>query len=351
MLRNAGVIALVAIVSLAPVAHAQQATPSATRTPDPAQIALSTQDVSGWTATGGIRDETWDIGNLAGAPNVAGDAYTYDTDFTRDAADGHQLVLTTQATEASADAAQQQFRALQHDALGQTSVALPSGMGDQSVGWWETAGDQRSATAATLLANMILQVRVTGVLASDNLSDAQVAGWLSRMVDRANAAPDAAAFDWTQVMPDQPGPWRLILDSVAVGGDWQPQSGLELVAHDLGGQVQSVSASRDFTHTGVVRRTLTSAATVFNSATNAMAQMTGPGDAITAPALGDQSAEFKETDSNEANEAPTVTYTIDVRHGAIVSTTQETGVLYSLQSPAETEALATTADARVPAQS
>ena len=56
-----------------------------------------------------------------------------------------------------------------------------------------------------------------------------------------------------------------------------------------------------------------------------------------APVLGDRSVEFKATDPSDGSGPPTVTYTIDVLYGAVVLTTQETGVADSLTSSAEVE--------------
>jgi hypothetical protein len=342
VLRGGYILALILALTVAPAVHAQ----AAQRTPDPGLVALSPQDLDGWTQTDGIRDETWNLANAAAAPGGRGDMYSYETDYTQDLSDGRQLVLSSVAAETTVQDAQKQFQGLAHDALGQTPINLPA-LGDQSVGWWESAGDTRQASAAAELGNLLLEVHVTGVQSGDDVSDAQVAMWLSRMMDRAIAAPDAAPQDWTQVLPGQPRPWSLILDSASTGADWQQSSGLELVSHELGGETESLSASRDFTRNGsAIRRTLTSMATDYSSESTAIAQMTGPGTSIGGLTLGDQSAAFQSSDDGEGHDTPTVTYTVDVRHGPEVTTTQETGVRASLDSPSETEALAVAAEAR-----
>jgi hypothetical protein len=110
--------------------------------------------------------------------------------------------------------------------------------------------------------------------------------------------------------------------------------------------VQSVSAAREFSRGGGYRRTLRSVATVYDSTADASAQgMTAPGSPIDAPTLGDQATAFKATEAGDGD-APEVTYTVNVRHGPVVITTQETGVADSLDSPTEALALAQSADTR-----
>jgi hypothetical protein len=134
------------------------------------------------------------------------------------------------------------------------------------------------------------------------------------------------------------------LDGPHTGDTWQQQNGLDLTAHELGGQVQSVSASRIFSHTGLLRRTLVSTVTTYPSSDQASADgMNGPGETITPPQLGDQAAAF-EFSEPASNEAPVVVYTMLVRHGQIVTETQEQGIAWTLDSASETQALATTAD-------
>jgi hypothetical protein len=71
--------------------------------------------------------------------------------------------------------------------------------------------------------------------------------------------------------------------------------------------------------------------------------MNGPGQAIPGPQLGDQTAAFKLSEP-ASTEAPVVVYTFLVRHGALVTETQEQGIAWTLDSAQETQALAKTAD-------
>jgi hypothetical protein len=294
-----------------------------------------------------VRRESWDS---AITPNTPGDSYTFNTEFTRDSPDGGQL-LWTQAAEMSPDAIDAHIQALQHDALGQTPITLPA-LGDQALGWWESAGETRSGTVAARVANLSIEVHVAGVMQGD-VTDRQMMAWLSQMVERASAAPDLGTPDWSARLPGaaRTEPWLLLLDRGSMGGDWKQASGLQLESNELGGQVLSVTASRDFKLGAPYQRSLTSSATVYASADDAMLEgMGGPGTEISAPPLGDQATEFKTpVDSGGGREAPTVTYTVDIRRGAVVTTVQETGVVYSLDSSAETESFAAKADARAAA--
>jgi len=325
-------------LGLAPVALAQPAP----RTPDLAQVALGQADVAGWQQVDAVRDETWDL-NQAAAPASPSVAQWFQTRFARQLADGTQQTLTTRATQGRPDLASAYFRSLQHNALGQTSIALPS-LGDQTVGWWETIGATRTANAASQIGDVTLELHVNGVNAVADVSDDAVAAWLSRLVERANAAPNTVV-DWSQLMPDQPQPWQFVLDQTGVGGDWDQQTGLELTGHlTSGGQVDRVSAAREFDRTGAYKRSLTSVASVYASAAAARGEaMTADGSALAAPSLGDAAAVFKSTEGN-GPDAPEVTFVVDVRRGNLVQSTRETGVSWSLDSPDETIGLATTAD-------
>ena len=64
-------IGLGLILTILPSAYAQ----AAVRTPDPSQVALSQQDLNGWTQTEAIRDEQWQLSNVSNAPNGPSDAY------------------------------------------------------------------------------------------------------------------------------------------------------------------------------------------------------------------------------------------------------------------------------------
>lgn len=321
-------IALVLCAAVAPAAHAQTAI-------DLSQIPLAAADLQGWSQTQALRDETWDVGASAEAPQAPSATATYQTTFTR----GDET-LSSHVTEASADVTAADFQQLQHNAVGQTPISLAH-IGDAAFGFWESAGSTRRASAAARVGNLIVDVQVSGVTADQPVGDDQIASWLSRMATQA-AAP-ITPFDWTQV----PKAWPLLMDQSTVGTDWAQDTGLELTADELGGQTQSVSAVRAFKRLGPeYQRTLTSIATVFPSADVASADgMGGPGSAIDAPSLGDQATAFK-ANVPGGRDAPTVTFTINVRHGAVVLTTQETGVTWSLTSPAEVETLAGLADMR-----
>jgi hypothetical protein len=323
-----------------PGAAAQTVTPAAA--PDPAQIVLAQAGLDGWAQSQAVRTETWGPTVASSAPNAASQMYAYETDFTRQLSDGTHESLMTRATEGPADLRSARFQAVQHDALGQTPIQVPGG----AVGFWEDAGDTRTAAAAAQAGNILVELRVSGVTTGQPVGDDQVASWLSTMLAQATNSPDAPPFDWSQALPGHTVPWPLVLDQASVGGDWDLGTGLQLSASSVGGNVQSVSAAREFSRSGAYKRTLQSIATVYNSSADAIALgMTAPGKPIDAPALGDQAAAFKATESGDGD-APEITYTIAVRHGPVVITTQETGVAYSLDSPDETVALATTADTR-----
>jgi hypothetical protein len=338
-------LAFFAVVSLllgvAPAVHAQPAA----RTPDLAQVALSQADVPGWQQVDALRDETWDQ-NQSAAPAAPSEAQWFQTRLVRQLSDGSQQTLTTRATQGRSDLAMAYFQSLQHSALGQTPIALPS-LGDQTLGWWETIGNTRTATAATELGNLTLELHVTGVNAVADVGDEQVAAWLSRLVDRASAAPNIVV-DWSQLLPDQPRPWQFVLDQSGVGDDWQPRAGLELAAHVMNGQVDRVTATREFERTAPYRRSVTSEASVYASAAAARDVLMTPdgSTALPAPSLGDAAAAFKSSAGSDGNDAPQVTYVVDVRRGNLVQSTRETGVAWSLDSSDEAMGMATTADAR-----
>src|SRR5262249_24576478 len=142
---------------------------------------------------------------------------------------GTAELLATRVSDARPDLAAARFQTLQHNALGQTPIALPVGA---SVGWWEAAGNTRTGNAAAQLGNVVVELRVTGVNPTAPVSDDDVAGWLSTMVSRVNAAPDVAPLDWNQLLAGQPTPWQFVLDATSVGGDWDPQTGLQLSSNE-----------------------------------------------------------------------------------------------------------------------
>jgi len=340
-------IALFSILLWTPgIARAQ----ASSRTPDPAALTLTAQDVPGWTQTQGVRHETWSLDNpgAATAPSSVGDEYDFESDFARDTPDGRHLVLTTMAIETSPNGVDAQFQGLQHSALGQTPIGLPP-LGDQSLGWWENQGDTRSATAAASIGAIVVQLRLTGVTPADQIIDETIGAWLSDMVQRTDTAPDVGSPNWTGLVPGgDVAPWLLVLDSGSVGSDWNQTSGLELWSNEMGVGVQSLSAARTFNRSAPFQRSVTSTVSAFSSPDSAMALgMSGPGSSVPAPTLGDQATEFKTVNSGGGRDAPTVTYTVNVRRGAVVTSVQETGVTYSLDSAAEAESLASAADARV----
>lgn len=77
--------------------------------------------------------------------------------------------------------------------------------------------------------------------------------------------------------------------------------------------------------------------------------MTSPGEQIDAPALGEAAVAFRQSEAG-GEEAPSVTYSVDVRRGSMVMSTQETGVAWSLDSPDEVFALAAALDAQAAQQ-
>jgi hypothetical protein len=328
-------LATLVVLAAAPAAQAQT-----DRSPDLAQVALGQPDVEGWQLIDAVRSETWDPTDAA-APSSQSDVHWYETRFERDLPDGTQQTLTTRATQGRPDLATAYFEALQHDALGQTQIAVPP-LGDQALGWWEAAANMRNATAAAQIGNVTVEIHVGRVTQAADVSDAAIIGWLSTLVARATGAADATQFDWTQALPGQPGAARFVLDPATVGADWEPQTGLVLSAHLAAGQIDRVSATREFTRTGVYVRSLDSSSTVYASASDA--DLSGDGTPLDLPTIGDASAAFRSVDASDANESPTVTYTFKVRRANVVMTTEESGVPYSLTTPDETAGLARLAD-------
>ena len=345
-MRARGILTAIglALAALAlPLSTTAVTSAQAARSPDPAQIAISQSDASGWNQTLAERDEIWATSDSA-APSSPSQVYAFQTVLSRPLADGTQEMLVTRVSEGLPDLAVARFQALQHDALGQTPIALPL---DPSVGWWEGVGTTRNGDAAARLGNLVVELHVTGVSSAAPVGDADVAGWLSTMAARAAAAPDIGPLDWSQVRPDQPLPWQFVLDTPSMGDDWDPQTGLQLSTQELGGTVQSMSATRTYSRAGAYRRMLSSSATAYPSPDAATTLgMSGPGDEISAPGLGDQTTAFKATIAGGVRDAPQVTYTVNIRRGTLVLTTQETGVAYSLDAPDETVGFATMADAR-----
>lgn len=331
----AALLAVMTFLAVVPAAHGQGQGPV-----DLSQIPLGASDLDGWTQTQAVRDETWDLAVSGQAPAAPSATSSYQTSFTRG-----DLTLVSRATAAPADITSTRFQLLQHNAVGQTPTSLTP-VGDASFGYWEDIGTARRGTAVARIGNtLIVDVRVTGVTPDSAVSDDQIATWLTRMVNRS--ASSIAPFDWTQALPQQPRPWPLLLDQPSVGSDWAQTTGLELTSNELGGQVQTITAARLFERVGPeYQRTLTSVATAYASPAAAAAQgMSGPGSSIDAPALGDQATAFQ-LNQPGGHDAPTVIYTIDARHGAVVLTTQEIGVTWSLDSPDEVTAFAQQADAR-----
>jgi hypothetical protein len=348
MRRTVPILALLLSLST-PAAHAQGGfgvlTPlaayaqTAGGVPDLGAIALDPMTVLGWTPDRATRDEVWDVPQSAAAPDAPSELASYETRFTRD--DG-QEVLTTRATQSRADLADAYFQAMQHSALGQTPISFRNvgSLSPSAFGWRE----RDMATALARPGPLILDLHLTGLTDSDRVADDQIATWLSQMLQRASQAPVAPPFDWGEVFPTQPQVWTFVLDAGLVGSDWQQQTGLELKSDVDGGQT-TLTATREFSRTGAFRRTLDSTASVFASADAAAQAMSGPGDAIDAPALGDASAAFKAAEGGTGHDTPMVTYTVYVRRGTMLMTTQETGVSYSLDSPGEAFALAGATDA------
>ena len=330
-------IVLATLMLLVPVGPARAQSDQGV--PDLAQVALSAADVDGWTAGPAVRDEVWDVDQSATAPNAPSEVAWYETRFAQDG--GEQL--TTRATLLRADLADNYFQTLRHNALGQRQIPDVAALGDEALGWRE----RDTASAVARSGDLTLELHVTGVTDATSVSDDQVTGWMSRFIQRSDAAPRGADLDWTQLLPGQPSVWALVLDAGLTGSDWQQQTGLELSSIEEGGQVASVTAAREFARTGAFRRTLRSSATQFAvldaaSTTGMESEGTPIADA---PALGDATAAFRAATPG-GREAPTVTYTIDVRRASLVLTTEETGVAWSLDSPDEAFALATAVDAQ-----
>jgi hypothetical protein len=314
-------------------AHAQ----NSQGVPDLAQVALSPADVDGWTAGQATRDEVWDVDQSSAAPNAPSAVASYSTRF---GGPGNQQ-LTTRATLARDDLADAYFQTLRHNALGQTPIQTVAPLGHDALGWRE----RDTASAVARSGDLTLELHVRGSTDAASATDDQVAAWLSRLIQRSDAAPRGAEFDWSQLLPGQPPVWPLVMDAGLAGDDWQQQTGLELKSTEAGGQVASVSATREFARTGAFQRTLRSSATRFASVEAASSDgMMGEGTPIDAPALGDAAAAFRAADGSADHEAPTVTYTLDVRHANLVLSTVETGVAWSLDSPDELLGLATAAD-------
>jgi hypothetical protein len=301
-----------------------------------AQIALGAADVDGWTAGPALRDETWDVADQ-NAPDTPSLLSWYESRFTRD--DG-QEVLTSRVSTARGEVADAYLATLRHNALGQTPIQV-GGLGHDALAWRE----RDTASALARIGDVTIELHVSGVSDADPVGDDQIVGWLAQMIDRSNAVPELAAVDWSQLMGDEPAPWNFVMDAGMVGSDWLPRSGLELRSSSDGGSIDSVSASRAFARSGPFRRTLTSTATVYRSPDAASARMSSPGAQIDAPQLGEAAAAFRASEAG-GEDAPSVTYSVDVRRGSVVMSTRETGVAWSLDSPDELFALATTLDAR-----
>ncbi len=329
---------ITSLAVLGPVAHAAHAAPP-TQTPDLSGLVLQQADLVDWTQTRAVRDARWDSPDQVDAPAAPPDVSSFATEFTKGS-----LTLQARAATARTDLADAYFQSVQHGALGQTPIALPP-LGQDRVAWWESAGDSRMATAAVRLGDLTVELHVTGVTPDDPVGDSDIGAWLSLMVGRSQSAA-TGAWDWSSPFSDQAPAWSLLLDSASVAEDWQQQTGLELTTDELGGQVQSVAAAREFTRTGAYRRTLVSAATVYASNDAASTQgLQGEGTAIPAPSLGDEATAFRVNEGGDGHDSPTVTYTINARRGRVVITTQETGVVWSLDSPDEAVGLARLADA------
>ena len=313
---------------VAPAAYAQS--------DDLAPITLDAADVDGWTAGTTVRDETWDVADQ-NAPDAASILSWYETRFTRD--DG-QEVLTSRASTARGDGADAYVANLRHNALAQAPIEVGA-LGHDALAWRE----RDTASALARSGNVTVELHLSGLSDADPVGDDQIVGWLAQMIDRSDPAPAPAAVDWRQLLPDQPAAWNFLLDAGQVGSDWLPRSGLELRSSGDEGQLDEVSASRSFARSGAFRRTLTSTATVYRSFDAASAGMTSAGEQIDAPALGEAAAAFRHTEAG-GEDAPTVTYSVDVRRGSVVMSTQEIGVAWSLDSPDEVFALAAALDTR-----
>lgn len=325
-------VAVLLLSLVAPAAHAQW--------DDLAQITLGAADVDGWTPGPAVRDETWDSRDQD-APAVPSLLSWYETRFARD--DGQQ-VLTSRVTTARGDVADGYVASVRHNALGQTPIQVDA-LGHEALAWRE----RDTATALARTGNVTVELHLSGVSDADPVGDDQIVGWLAQMIDRSEAAPQVAAVDWAHTLPDQPAPWNFVMDAGMVASDWLPRSGLELRSSSTAGDVDEVSASRSFGRSGAFRRTLTSTATAHRSLDAALAAMTSPGEQIDAPALGEAAVAFRQSEAG-GQEAPSVTYSVDVRRGSMVMSTQETGVAWSLDSPGEVFALAAALDAQAAQQ-
>lgn len=70
---------------------------------------------------------------------------------------------------------------------------------------------------------------------------------------------------------------------------------------------------------------------------------------IDAPTLGDATAAFKSNQGGAGREMPKVTYAIVERRGQVILTTEDTDLVWLLDSPSEASALAARADSRAAA--
>jgi hypothetical protein len=336
------VSALLLALATQPAGASAQAT-GQPRHPDPAAVVLSQSDLDGWTQTSALRQQTWPLQDDPQTPGGYGSTYGFATDFIQTLPDGSQLTLHTDVGEAAQADIDQHFADLQHDALDQQPIALPD-LGVPTVAWWEATGETtRQAGAAAELGGVIVELRLSGVPATQtSVLESQVANWLSSMTRRAQAAPDRPPFDWNQVVPGQPAPWTRLLEQADVSSNWLPATGLELISQEAvpGSAGLQLSADLTFDRGTPYRRTLTDTVTVFPSAEAASAQgMTAQGTAIDVPPLGDEVTAFRLVVSDPPRTGD-VAYTINVRSGPLVATIHDQGAATSLDSPAEPLALA-----------
>ena len=166
-----------------------------------------------------------------------------------------------------------------------------------------------TAAALAQSGGVTLELHVSGVSDADPVADDQIVQWLSAMIARSDPAPSLEVVDWTQVLPDQPRAWSFVIDADLVGSDWVPRSGLELRSASEGAQIEQMSASRQFS-----------------------ARRRGRG--------------LSRWEAGHGRDAPTVTYSVEVRRRSEVMSTQKTGGAWSLDSPDEVFALAALLDAR-----